>query len=143
MIAYSTRCMTEEDWARLKYFEMGEFKAPLKMGYEFMLWLDEVRKRAGVSMRPTSSYRSPEYNKGVGGAADSSHTDEPCNAVDIGKDPTPGDPHWNRARFAIVKAAIELGCTRIGFYPNGSLHLDRTEGRRPANCLWNAVDNKA
>lgn len=143
MKGFSTRCMTVEDWAQIKYFSMEEFKAPLKMGYEFMLWLDNVRARAGVSMTPSSSYRSPEYNKSVGGAKDSAHTDEPCDAVDFRKDPTPGDPNWNRARFAIVKAAIALGCTRIGFYPNGSLHLDRTESTRPSHCLWNAVDNKA
>src|SRR4051812_8813255 len=109
MAAFSTRTMTDTDWAQLKYFDKSEFKQPAKMGYEFVLWLDKVRTRAGVSMRPTSSYRSPDYNKSVGGAQNSAHTDEPCNAVDLGKDPTPGDPHWNRTRFAIVKAAIELG----------------------------------
>lgn len=143
MVGISTRSMTEQDWAQIKYFDKSEFKAPAKMGYEFMLWLDNVRARAGVPIGITSSYRSPEYNKGVGGAKDSAHTDDICNAVDIGKDPTPGDPHWNRARFAIVFAAYDLGCRRFGTYPGGSLHLDRTESTRPSHCMWNAVDNKA
>jgi hypothetical protein len=139
----STRTMRPNDWAQIRNFRPEEFKAPGKMGYEFMLWLDRVRDMAGVSMTITSSYRSPEYNRSVGGAQDSAHSDEPCEAVDIGKRPTTNDPNWNHARYRIVTAAMALGCSRIGMYSNGSLHLDRTEGKRPAPRLWTAVDNPA
>jgi len=135
--------MTARDWAALPHFAAGEFQAPDKMGYEFMRWLAEVRARAGVSMVISSSSRSPERNRLVGGAADSAHVDVPCNAVDIAKRPTAVDPNWNAARFAIIRAALSLGCSRIGVYPNGSLHIDRSEATRPGSRIWIAVDNPA
>lgn len=142
-MSFSTRCMADADWATLAFFTPAEFTNPEKMGMEFILWLDRVRNRAGVPMRVTSSYRTPAHNVAVGGAQNSAHEDTPCNAVDIGKSPTPDDPHWNRARFKIVTAALALGCTRIGIYADGSLHLDRTEDVRPANECWIQVDNPA
>lgn len=142
-MSYSTRCMTPADWPQSTYFTASEFKVPEKMGYEFMLWLNKVRALAGVPMTITSSYRTPAYNASVGGAQDSAHTDTICEAVDIGTRPTAGDLHWNTARFYIIDAALKLGCRRIGIYPNGSLHLDRTESHRPAPRLWIAVDHPA
>lgn len=141
-MTYSTRTMQADDWAVLAYFTANEFTHPDKMGYEFMLWLDRVRARARVPMTVTSSSRTPEHNAEVHGAKDSAHVDVPCNSVDIGMRPTPDDPHWNLARGKIIFAAYELGGRRFGFYPNGSLHLDRTELIRPA-AFWFAVDNPA
>jgi hypothetical protein len=85
---------------------------------------------------PTSDWRSDDYNDQVGGASDSAHEEVPCNAIDIGERPRPDDPSWNYSRWRIVTAAINLGCKRIGMYANGSLHLDRTEGRRPSPRIW-------
>jgi len=136
------RCMTAADWTLVApYFTPSEFKVPEKMSYEFMMWLLEVRLRAGVTMNISSSVRSTAYNKQVGGAKDSAHVDVPCRAVDI-RPPTKRDamdPNWNYARFKIVKAAMDCGGVRIGIYQNGSLHLDRTESTRPAPRLWVAV----
>jgi uncharacterized protein YcbK (DUF882 family) len=140
---FSTRTMRPQDWAESIYFSPGEFRHPEQMGYEFILWLNEVRKHAGVPMRVTSSYRTPDHNARVGGAANSSHTDTPCDAVDIGMRVSAADPHWNHGRFRVMAAAVTLGCTRIGIYPNGSVHLDRTDDRRPGERLWVAVDNPA
>lgn len=142
-MAFSTRCMRAEDWRLCPHFPPTEFKYPEKMGYEYMLWLEEVRKRAGVPMSVSSSYRSPDYNKGVGGAQDSAHTDVPCDAVDVRMAPRPDDPHWNLSRWEIKAAARDLGCVRIGNYQNGSLHLDRTEHKRPWPREWVVVDNPA
>jgi uncharacterized protein YcbK (DUF882 family) len=142
-MSFSTRTMRAEDWELCPHFKPEEFKAPEKMGFEFMMWLEQVRVRAGVAMNVSSSWRSKDYNKQVGGAEDSAHVDEPCDAADLRKSPTPADPFWNHSRFAIVAAALTLGCVRIGFYANGSLHLDRSEDKRPGHTLWNAVDNPA
>lgn len=129
--------MRPEDWELLTYFKAAEFKHPAKMGYQFMLALDALREQAGVPFRDiSSSYRSPAYNKSVRGAKDSAHTDEPCEAVDI-------IPANNAERFEIVRAAIICGWTRIGIYKNGSIHIDGTDGRRPARRLWVVVGNPA
>ena len=140
---FSTRCMTPDDWTRLRFFKAAEFSQPERMGYEFMRWLEQVRGFANVPMRITSSYRTPEHNVTVGGAEDSAHCDTPCNAVDIGMDPRPDDPNWNESRYEIVRAAMTLGCMRIGTYNDGSLHIDRTEYKRPAPRMWRQVDNPA
>lgn len=140
-MSFSTRCMLPEDWAQLQFFRPHEFARPDVMGYEFMLWLDQdVRKVAAVAMVVVSSWRDPVR---LIGAKDSAHGDVPCDVVDIGRRPTPSDPNWNYHRFRIVTAAINAGCTRIGIYPSGSLHIDRTEGRRPGSRIWIAVDNPA
>jgi hypothetical protein len=136
---YSTRCMTDADWSEVKHFGPDEFRHPEKMGYEFVLWLDRVRELSGVPMTITSSYRDPEYNRSVGGAKDSAHTDVPCNAVDIGERPRLSDPNWNHSRYRIVRSAFALGCERVGSYANGSLHLDMTHGRRPGERMWRVV----
>jgi len=142
-VSFSTRCMTTADWTISPYFQAAEFQAPEKVGYEFVIWLNQVRRRAGVPMHITSSYRTHAHNVEVGGAQDSAHEDIPCDAVDIGKTPTPDDPHWNHARFEIIAAALSLGCVRYGEYEDGSIHLDRTEDRRPAREAWVQVDNPA
>jgi uncharacterized protein YcbK (DUF882 family) len=136
MSKFSNRTMTNADWALLKYFKKSEFKNPSVMGYEFMLELEKVRAKAGVAMRISSSHRDPAYNRRVGGAKDSAHTDIPCNASDI-------VPRNSVERFAIVKAAIEVGFTRIGIYKDGSIHLDKTDDVRPSHVLWTVVSNPA
>lgn len=138
-MAFSTRTMRPSDWAEIKHFKSTEFREPDKMGYEFMLWLDALRGKVAMPMTITSSYRSHAYNKSVGGASDSAHTGVPCEAIDIGMRPRSDDPNWNRTRFAIIRAAIEMGCRRIGTYANGSLHLDRSEDKRPADRMWVVV----
>jgi uncharacterized protein YcbK (DUF882 family) len=136
-MAFSSRTMTARDWAQIRNFKPVEFRNPEKMGYEFMLWLDNLRHRAGVSIRITSSYRSPAYNERVGGATDSAHTDVPCNAIDIS---LAGHPqNENYARYRLMKTALEMGCQRIGTYADGSLHLDLTEDDRPAPRIWRVV----
>ena len=138
-MAYSTRTMTDADWSEIKHFKASEFNYPDKMGYQFLKWLDAVREEAGVGMHLVSDHRPPERNAAAGGAERSAHMDVPCNAVDIKKTPTPSDPNWNHTRYKIIKAALKLGCQRIGMYPNGSLHLDRGEDTHPAPRIWIAV----
>ncbi len=131
---FSTRSMTANDWAKCKAFTPQEFNYPHKLGYEFVMWLEQVRARAGVPMHPSSDWRDPARNEAAGGASKSAHMDALCDAADFAGE-TPGVPMPGKHRLAIVKAALELGCTRIGIYENGSVHLDRTEDRRPSS-LW-------
>lgn len=128
--------MEPDDWAGLTHFEASEFSEPSAMGMEFMIWLDVVREEAGVPFKVTSSYRTHAHNAAVGGAMDSAHCDIPCQAVDL----MPASSH---DRFRILLAAINKGGVRIGLYPNGSVHLDRTEDTRPAEVIWVTVSNPA
>lgn len=127
----STRCMTDADWAELKWFKKTEFKRPEKMGYEFLKWLDAVRAEAKVPMFILSSHRSEQQNRDAGGARSSAHLDEPCNAVDIVGNK--GAVLSGAQRLAIVRAALKLGCERLGIYENGTVHLDRS-GR--VSSIW-------
>lgn len=140
---FSTRCMTIADWSSIRHFRPVEFARPDLMGYEFMLWLDNVREHAGVAFVVDSSFRTREHNAQVGGAQDSAHLDIPCDAVDISFRTSPVDPHGHYARFMAVGTAIHFDCSRVGVYPDGSIHLDRTEMRRAAPRLWPKVDNPA
>lgn len=140
---FSTRTMSDVDWERLKKFQRHEFKSPERMGFEFMLWLDQLAIKANVPIVIVSSYRTQEHNRSVGGAKDSAHVDEICEAVDIQRRPTPNDPHWNYGRAQVMMNAVRLGCQRIGMYPNGNLHIDMTHDKRPAPRIWIAVDNPA
>lgn len=135
---FSSRVMQTDDWRSLSFFKREEFDAPNKMGFEFMTWLDNVRRLAGVAFAISSSYRTVTHNAEVGGASDSSHCDIPCNTVDISPLHVPTDPNGNRARFEIIKAALSLGCVRIGIYADGSVHLDRST-TLPSPRLWHKV----
>jgi len=131
--------MRPDDWAEINHFKPTDrgFRAPDRMGYEFMLWPDKVRARAGVPMYVSSTVRDGAQNAAAGGAIKSAHMDQLCEAADFAGEKE-GEPMPGKHRLAIVKAALELGCTRIGVYVNGSVHLDRTEDRRPQS-MWVTV----
>lgn len=102
----------------LKHFTPDEFKEDGKPAFEnmqpeFLLALDACRDLAGVPFKITSSYRSPEKNRRVGGSPGSMHLKG--RAVDI---VCPDSAH----RFAVVKAAVNLGMT-VGIMRD-ALHLD-------------------
>lgn len=110
----------------LKYFEPSEFQEDGKdvfdkMQPEFLKLLDEVRDRCGFPFQITSSYRSPEKNKKVGGSLNSMHLQG--RAVDIAC--TSSVQRW-----IIVREAIRSGLT-VGIMPN-AIHLDN----RPAAILF-------
>lgn len=95
----------------------------------------------GVPFRFRSSYRSPERNAtianvqgGVGGAPVSSHTEQPCRAVDLAV--------LNRFERALVLDAFyEVGIRRRGIYPEstdaggGVLHVDASPAL-PSPRIW-------
>ena len=105
----------------LKHFKPAEFTEDLrpvfdKMHPDFLLKLDTCRDLCGVPFAITSSYRSPEKNRRVGGAPGSMHLKG--RAVDI----TCPD---GVTRAIIMKTALNLGLS-VGVMRNG-LHLDDRE----------------
>lgn len=112
----------------LKYFKEEEFlKASppchlSDMDWWFMLKLDKCRSLAGVPFVINSAYRSKEYELEKGRKGSSAHT------LGLAVDIACTDSY---KRFKILKAAIEVGFTRIGINAR-YIHLDDS---------WFHVDN--
>jgi len=105
----------------LKHFKPGEFTEDTKPAFDkmhpdFLIKLDTCRDLCGVPFSITSSYRSPEKNRRVGGSPGSMHLKG--RAVDI----TCPD---GVTRAKIMKTALTLGLS-VGVMRNG-LHLDDRE----------------
>lgn len=94
------------------------------------LWemLDRAREIAGVPFRITSGMRCPHYNDVIKGfSKTSSH--RLGLAVDIAT-PT------SSSRFAIVKALLDVGFTRIGYNgPSKFIHVD-IDHDKPGNLMF-------
>jgi uncharacterized protein YcbK (DUF882 family) len=76
-----------------------------------------VARKFGKTLTVTSGYRSPAYNKRVGGARKSQHMQ--ANAVDIS-----GANFSNEERLTLIALASAEGITGIGVYNDKSLHFD-------------------
>lgn len=84
--------------------------------------LQKIRDRIGKPVRVTSGYRSPDYNKKVGGAADSMHMRGV--AADIQVDGT--DP----AKVAAYAETLMPDTGGIGLYTGQAfVHIDTREAR--------------
>lgn len=93
------------------------------------LWVvDQVRRHLGRPITITSAYRSPEYNKAVGGALHSQHKSN--TALDL--IPHSTSPH---KLFRALKALRDAGAFQggLGLY-SSFVHVD-TRGR---NATWGA-----
>lgn len=132
MADFSSRTIQPREWALIApEFHANEFRNPDNMGYEFMLWLKALRRKVGQPLTVSSDYRSPERNENAGGASKSAHMDIPCNAVDFS-----GVGMSSARRMTLVRAALDMGCTRLGIYANGSVHVDRGDEGRASGVLW-------
>ncbi len=114
----------------LQFFKASEFACKCgcganAMNQEFLLRLDNARKRAGVPFVINSAYRCEAHNKAVVGVKDSAHTKG--LAVDI-LAPTP------RIRFRILKALLNEGFERVGIYPT-FIHVD-ADWQKDAEVTW-------
>jgi hypothetical protein len=85
-----------------------------------------MSKQLGYVLQVTSGYRSPAYNKKVGGVSKSQHMQG--NAVDVLQ---PGMNNAQRQEF--IQAAIDNGFRGIGIY-NSFTHLDI----RGSKAAWGA-----
>lgn len=121
-------------WGHLKHFSPSEFDskdAPgsggENMNMHFVRMLDTARGLAGVPFKITSGYRTPEWNKKVGGVKNSAHTRG--YAADIAF----GDP---KVAFKIVAALYYVGIRRFGIYlDKGFIHVD-IDPDKPSPAWW-------
>ena len=102
----------------LKYFKKSEFVMGNENVYDqmdriFLETLDELRHLVAMPLKITSSYRSPSYNKSVGGASKSMHLQG--RAVDIAC-------KNSHDRMIIIAEALSLGLT-VGV-ASSFLHID-------------------
>lgn len=109
----------------MKHFAEEEFKDFSKMDKSFLKKLDKARGIAGIPFKLTSTYRSPAYNKKIGGVNGSSHT-KGC-AVDI-------SCTRSRDRFIIITALLAVGFTRIGISDN-FIHVD-SDTTKANKVIW-------
>jgi uncharacterized protein YcbK (DUF882 family) len=107
---------------QLNHFHPSEFMVNgeavfEKMDKTFLLRLDECREQADLPFEITSSWRSIEHNRKVGGSTRSYHLKG--RAVDVRCTDSA-----QRAR--IIHAALSVGLT-VGIMP-AALHLDDRDG---------------
>ena len=114
-----------------RYFKDAEFArcSPScsidDMEQSFLDKLDALRERCGMPLLLTSAYRSVEWELSKGRRTDGDHPRR--RGVDIAA-------NTNATRFKIVKAALELGFTRIGV-ANTFVHVGDVPAN-PQNVLW-------
>jgi uncharacterized protein YcbK (DUF882 family) len=90
--------------------------------------VDDLRESVGQPCTILSSYRSPEYNRTVGGAAQSQHLQ--FNALDITIKGVSAKRVYERLLQWRLEGRFKGG---IGYYPSsGFVHID-TRGR---NATW-------
>ncbi len=139
---------TFKDWFDsqcIKHFGAGEFKSyfaaqrrgvknsqpPRKLWKNILPTLrivDDLRASFGKPCRILSSYRSPDYNRAVGGATHSQHLE--FNALDIAFDGVSPRQVYERL-LEWRKAGKFTG--GLGLYPSsGFVHIDT----RGSNATW-------
>jgi uncharacterized protein YcbK (DUF882 family) len=90
--------------------------------------VDELRESFGKPCRILSSYRSPDYNRAVGGASMSQHLE--FTALDIAIDGVAARLVYERLLQWRKEGKFTGG---LGYYPSsGFVHIDT----RPRNATW-------
>ena len=114
----------------MKYFKKTEFVCGTdnvfdKMNTAFLSKLEEARKISNVEFKITSSYRTIEHNRNIGGNPRSAHLKG--LAVDI-------SAKTSSDKFEIVSALLKAGFTRIGI-GHTFVHCDR-DMSKVQHVLW-------
>ena len=112
----------------MKYFNESEFKEFDKMDRALLIMLDNLREVYGYPIKLTSTYRSPEHPIEAKKAKPGEHTHGA--AVDIAC-------IGGEATYKLVKAAIEVGFTRIGISrKNNFVHVGVGYEGAPPITIW-------
>jgi len=124
--------LTNKKW---KYFTVDEMKCKgtgkCEMDPAFMTWLDGLRELYGKPIIITSGYRTPEYNKLIGGANNSAHIYGKAADIAVsGED-----------AYKLVGLAIKLGFSGIGVSQKGEgrfIHIDTADStdKQPRPHIW-------
>lgn len=115
----------------MKHFQLSEFDSPDAPGSgrlmqpSFLALLDRTRELAGFPFVVVSGFRTKSHNTEVGGTEDSSHMRGYAGDIRARN---------SKERFAIVKAAIEVGFHRIGI-AKSFVHLDN-DPTLPQGVMW-------
>ena len=112
----------------MKYFEESEFTEFDKMDPKLLEMLDTLRENYGYPIKLTSTYRSPEHPIEARKSKPGEHAYGA--AVDIAC-------VGGEATFKLVKAAIEVGFTRIGISrKNNFVHVGIGYPGAPETTIW-------
>jgi zinc D-Ala-D-Ala carboxypeptidase len=112
----------------MKYFNKSEFSNFEMMDEKLLSMLDKMREIYGHPIKITSSYRSPEHPIEAAKKQPGEHSYGA--AVDIVSDS-------GGKTFRLVKAAIEVGFTRIGISrKKGFIHLGIGYPGAPEKTIW-------
>ena len=112
----------------MKYFNESEFKEFDKMDKALLIMLDSLREVYGYPIKLTSTYRSPEHPIEAKKAKPGEHAYGA--AVDIAC-------VGGEATYKLVKAAIEVGFTRIGISrKNNFVHVGVGYEGAPPITIW-------
>jgi len=112
----------------MKYFTESEFNEFEKMNPKLLEKLDQLREAYGYPIKLTSTYRSPDHPIEAKKAKPGEHAYGA--AVDIAC-------VGGEATFKLVKAAIEVGFTRIGISrKNNFVHVGIGYDGAPPITIW-------
>ena len=112
----------------MKYFTESEFNEFEKMSPKLLEKLDQLREAYGYPIKLTSTYRSPDHPIEAKKTKPGEHAYGA--AVDIAC-------VGGEATFKLVKAAIEVGFTRIGVSrKNNFVHVGVGYDGAPPITIW-------
>ena len=112
----------------MKYFEESEFSEFDKMDPVLLAMLDDLREEYGYPIKLTSTYRSPDHPIEAKKSKPGEHAYGA--AVDIAC-------VGGEATFKLVKAAIEVGFTRIGISRKSNfVHVGIGYPGAPETTIW-------
>lgn len=117
--------MKVNDFQISKNFNLREFESPdtdeVKLHPELLKKLQKLRDKIGLPLVVGSGYRTPEYNKKIGGAKRSYHLFGMAADVHV----------QGLSAVDIQRLADEVGFGGIILYPDGNYcHLDIRKGKK-------------